>query len=256
MKEERALDPIVAFAGRAGCREDLHALCRRIADHVGARWYCFGLRVASSSFVDPQMVLLDGFPDGLMAHYRERGYIVIDPLVLHIYHRVVPVYWSDVYGDVAPGTPERMLLQDLQSYGLRNGMTLPVHGINGEVSLLSLAWDEDSRDLRSRLRGYASDAMHLAAYLHESASRVFRLEQPEPPPEPLTRREQECLMWCAEGKTSWETAQILGISERTVIFHLQNVNVKLGVSSRQQAVARATVRGIIIPAVRSLPDPF
>jgi LuxR family transcriptional activator of bioluminescence operon len=66
-------------------------------------------------------------------------------------------------------------------------------------------------------------------------------------PTELTPRERECLLWAAEGKTSWETAQILGISERTVIFHLRNVTEKLNVSSRQQAIARAISQGLIAP---------
>ncbi|MGD8937457.1 MAG: helix-turn-helix transcriptional regulator, partial [Thiogranum sp.] len=49
------------------------------------------------------------------------------------------------------------------------------------------------------------------------------------------------------GKTTWETSRILRISERTVTFHLQNVQGKLGVSNRQQAVARAVSLGIIEP---------
>jgi LuxR family transcriptional activator of bioluminescence operon len=63
----------------------------------------------------------------------------------------------------------------------------------------------------------------------------------------LTDREKECLLWAAEGKTSWEASQILGISERTVIFHLQNASDKLGVNNRQQAVARAIAMGMILP---------
>jgi DNA-binding CsgD family transcriptional regulator len=63
----------------------------------------------------------------------------------------------------------------------------------------------------------------------------------------LTDREKECLLWAAEGKTSWETAQILHISERTVIFHLQNATRKLNAANRQNAIARAVVMGLITP---------
>ncbi|MBY3123131.1 helix-turn-helix domain-containing protein [Rhizobium laguerreae] len=35
----------------------------------------------------------------------------------------------------------------------------------------------------------------------------------------LSPREKECLLWIAQGKTSWETAVIMGISENTVAFH-------------------------------------
>jgi DNA-binding CsgD family transcriptional regulator len=65
----------------------------------------------------------------------------------------------------------------------------------------------------------------------------------------LTDREKECLYWAAEGKTSWETAKILQISKRTVVFHLQNASRKLNAANRQNAIARAVVLGLITPEV-------
>lgn len=56
---------------------------------------------------------------------------------------------------------------------------------------------------------------------------------------PLSGREQQCLMWVSHGKTSWETAVILGLSERTVNFHLLNACRKLNVYGRQAGVAKA-----------------
>lgn len=55
----------------------------------------------------------------------------------------------------------------------------------------------------------------------------------------LTNRETQVLEWVTKGKTSWEIAMILSISERTVKFHLSNIYQKLGVVNRQQAVAQA-----------------
>ncbi|WP_447973005.1 LuxR family transcriptional regulator [Nitrospira sp. Kam-Ns4a] len=39
----------------------------------------------------------------------------------------------------------------------------------------------------------------------------------------LTKREREVLEWMKEGKTNWEIGRILGISERTVRFHVGNI---------------------------------
>jgi DNA-binding CsgD family transcriptional regulator len=63
----------------------------------------------------------------------------------------------------------------------------------------------------------------------------------------LTEREKECLLWAAEGKTGWEIANIIRISERTVTFHLQNAVQKLGVVNRQQAISRALSLRLIEP---------
>lgn len=61
----------------------------------------------------------------------------------------------------------------------------------------------------------------------------------------LSARESECLRWAAAGKTSWETAQILDVRERTVNFHLSNAFAKLNVNNKQAAVARALILGLL-----------
>jgi signal transduction histidine kinase/DNA-binding CsgD family transcriptional regulator len=61
----------------------------------------------------------------------------------------------------------------------------------------------------------------------------------EPLVEPLTPREREVLAGVAEGLTNKQIAGRLGISDRTVQFHLGNVLGKLGVSSRTEAAVLA-----------------
>jgi len=54
----------------------------------------------------------------------------------------------------------------------------------------------------------------------------------------LTDRERDALAWVAEGKSDWEISMILGLSETTVRFHVDNGRKKLGAVNRAQAVAR------------------
>jgi DNA-binding response OmpR family regulator len=63
----------------------------------------------------------------------------------------------------------------------------------------------------------------------------------------LNRREIEALTWVARGKTSAETAGILGLTKRTVDFHLDNARVKLGVATRTQAAIKAVTGRLIEP---------
>jgi LuxR family quorum sensing-dependent transcriptional regulator len=60
----------------------------------------------------------------------------------------------------------------------------------------------------------------------------------------LTTRELECLRWVAAGKTDWEISVILSISSATVRFHIDRARVKLGASTRSQAVARVALLGL------------
>jgi DNA-binding NarL/FixJ family response regulator len=54
---------------------------------------------------------------------------------------------------------------------------------------------------------------------------------------PITKRESEVLDWISYGKTSWEIAQILAMSPRTVTKHLEQIFKKLGVDNRTSAAA-------------------
>ena len=70
---------------------------------------------------------------------------------------------------------------------------------------------------------------------------------------PLTERELTCLHWAAVGKTSWEMGAILGLSERTINFHVQNACQKLGVHSRQAAITLALQAGLLSVLIEPLP---
>lgn len=61
----------------------------------------------------------------------------------------------------------------------------------------------------------------------------------------LTNREIECLNWTLKGKTAWEIGVILGISQSTVVTHLNNGRKKFGVYSKHQAVICALRLGVI-----------
>jgi ATP/maltotriose-dependent transcriptional regulator MalT len=62
---------------------------------------------------------------------------------------------------------------------------------------------------------------------------------------PLSAREREVLTLVAAGKTDREIAGELVLSEHTVGRHLQNIFVKLGVSSRAAATAHAYEHGLL-----------
>ena len=53
--------------------------------------------------------------------------------------------------------------------------------------------------------------------------------------------------WAAQGKSAWETGEILGISQRTVEEHLAAATRKLGAGNRTRAVAIAIRDRIIEP---------
>lgn len=81
-----------------------------------------------------------------------------------------------------------------------------------------------------------SDAMPVAI----SAPAVMALETT-----PLTPKETQILNFLAEGFSNQALSAELNVSESTIRTHLRNINAKLDVNSRMQAVAKARQWGIL-----------
>lgn len=91
----------------------------------------------------------------------------------------------------------------------------------------------DGEPTRSGLR----DLKVLGNYFH---SHILRINGHDSDRDMLvSARELDCLRWTAAGKTAWEASVILGISERTVRFHLNAAREKLNCATTTQAVAKA-----------------
>lgn len=65
----------------------------------------------------------------------------------------------------------------------------------------------------------------------------------------LTPRQARILTCVARGQPTRDIARVLGISERTIKYHLEEAYLRLAVSNRAQAVASALERGLISVAV-------
>lgn len=61
----------------------------------------------------------------------------------------------------------------------------------------------------------------------------------------ISARELDCLRWAAAGKSAWEASIILGISQRTVRFHLNSAREKLQCANTAHAVAKAVSQQLI-----------
>ena len=65
----------------------------------------------------------------------------------------------------------------------------------------------------------------------------------------LTARQQQVLRLIAEGMTSVQVGEALGLSPRTVDRHIENIMKKLGVRSRLELVRFAVEAGLLDKSV-------
>ncbi len=81
--------------------------------------------------------------------------------------------------------------------------------------------------------------------LNEAQDLAAVLQPPEPVRHPFSPREHQVLGLVAQGLTNKEIAYRLGLSERTIQFHMNSIFNKSGTQSRTEAVALALRKGWI-----------
>lgn len=188
--------------------------------------------------------VLDNVPEGYRQISRDPEISRRDPVTRRMKAMSVPlVYDQSTYAK--EGCEE--LWERQAPYGFRTGVAVALHMSGGRHFLLGMdredplpARDEQLIEMLGRLQLLAVHAQSAATRLLEPKSKVD-----EDPTARLTPREVEILKWTMQGKSSWEAGTILGISERTVNFHVLNACGKLGVSSKHQAVLKAMQMGVL-----------
>ncbi|PZM13094.1 helix-turn-helix transcriptional regulator [Rhizobium tubonense] len=126
------------------------------------------------------------------------------------------------------------------------GISYPLLSRASRAAALSICIPLAADEMPFFLRSFGRDIQTLASLFHAA---MIDADRPRAVSDDelrlITPREREVLRWSAAGKSYWEIAIILGISERTVRFFMSNAREKLNVVSNTQAVAEAVWRGLI-----------
>jgi LuxR family quorum-sensing transcriptional regulator LasR len=173
--------------------------------------------------------------------YDKEFYVQIDPTVSHACSSLSPLLWSD---EMYTSDVQNSFKEEARQYGLAAGVTFPVHSRNGDFALLSLSLARADDDARRHARAMLTWGTLLATMTHEAMGRIVKHRSAARAPK-MTKREAEVLRWIAEGKSNWEIARLVEISEHGVSHHVRNILLKFDVGSRHQAVAQAQVFGLL-----------
>ncbi len=180
--------------------------------------------------------------------YKQTGAENHDPVILHGLREILPFEWHRL-DDLDAGQISFMHHADDFNLG-RNGFSIPIRDRYGARALVSITTMHNNSKWAKYSRRYRSELVNIAYLLHERFSMrnapesSFRQHGDD-----LTDREIESLQWAALGKTSEETARILGLSTRSVNFHVNNAKEKLDTVTKSHAVARASALGLILPVI-------
>lgn len=233
----KAAFDLIAQLDAVSTTVDLARVLDRFLSHLGVENFVVAaVPLPQQAF--EQSVLLRKLPLGWYEHYIAERYAWVDPVMRLCQRTTGPFEWAE-----APYDPDReprsaAVMRRAADFGMKQGLSVPIHGTNGYDACFSVSGSE--LDLAPN----AKPAVHLVAiYAYEQSRKISspRLICANP----LTRREQEVLLWAAAGKTSSDIGEILGIAERTVTTHVVNAADKLGAHNKTQAVAMAIQRRYI-----------
>ncbi|MDZ7813416.1 MAG: LuxR family transcriptional regulator [Ideonella sp.] len=208
----------------------------RFANDLGFQ-YVSAMTVVDHSLTHSEFHNVDNMPSGLVEATAGRPEIYRrDPVAQHCRRSAIPIMW-DQKTYVQQGLGEQW--EEQAAFGYRTGITLALHMPEGRHFVLGVDRDRQLTRSSTALTRIVSELQLFAVHAQEVAMRLYPVEQRIDNRPNLTPREVEALSWTMEGKTAWETGFILGISERTVVLHLQNAMHKLGAVNKHQAVLKA-----------------
>lgn len=186
---------------------------------------------------DPQTkkpLLISTYDHGWTSHYLNRRYDNIDPVIRRARESPEPFTWGP---HLAESTAEgRTFFNEAAAFGIRHGMTVPVPFWRGASAALT-AISTEASVIRHTSRMRLDTVFQFIAYDFHANVRNLIIPGRQIEGIHLSRREIECLEWAMRGKSAGDTAQLLGISRRTVVTHLERAKEKLGVRTVCQAVA-------------------
>jgi DNA-binding CsgD family transcriptional regulator len=174
-------------------------------------------------------------------HYKSHNFDRNDAMIRASLRRTDPFFWSDITVSTVLSEAERQVMDHASEFGLKEGFLAPLRAWDGSISAVMLSGSQvDLRhpDLRP--------AVHvMSTYFSAVGRRLVRKAGAASSVRRITPHQLECLKWVREGKSARDIGDIIGVSQRTVEYHLAAACRTLGVRTRVQAVAEAMAHKLI-----------
>jgi len=255
MNPDRLIASIEKLNSREALRDSLHHLI----GNFGFGGFCF---LDISDAYKNDFLYFGTTGEGWENEYLTNSFFDVDEVIKVARRTNRPFIWADV------PLPERLgkkrsgalkVFDASKDYNFRNGLVVPLHFVDElgryHSALCSLTWMGDDAEF-ARMRGEHGKSLHfILSYWIQRVVEVEAAEKALPSDImilrraaltlKLTDRERDALSWAARGKTTQDTADIIGISNETVIAHMKSAMSKIGAGNKTHAVAKALQMGLI-----------
>ncbi len=217
----------------------LNLLCLRFALRIGADAIAYH-HLPSIGSGEPigLNIICVGFPADLVSHFKDNRVVQIDPTIQETLSGGKARWWDE------PAPPRRRMSKAEREYleyaasKVGTGLHFPTYGPNGRQGYVSIGFGPKKPDFSE------AEMANIQLYGQVAHQRYCQLlQEPVNPNVSLSPREREVLSWVAEGKSNGVIADILQVSETSVITYLERAFRKLDVDNRVTAALRASSLG-------------
>jgi LuxR family quorum sensing-dependent transcriptional regulator len=180
------------------------------------------------------------WPAGFLARYQSEQMQASDPIPRWALGAGTPATFTQILRGLPGKDPGLKVMRVASEFGCREGICVPIRSAGGAIGLFAMAGDREEfvpKEFR--------DLVAIATLAFRTAEGFDCTESKAQGMPLLTVRETEMLPFLVHGHSDQEIAQLSGISQATVRFHLKNVRQKIGAISRTHLAAKAVALGFV-----------
>ncbi len=242
-------DELVYRLSTATKVESIHQVCLDICHKYDFQFYTAFTRLMRLEG-NPISIILRECNNEWTDFYYKNNLLSQDPSIRIAFKQVTPFTFSlDIYEKLnrrySFASQETNMLSWANEFGLRRSFNLPFRGSSGDfgvIRFINIPENTKPNTYRKLTATENSALFSLSAHIYEAFIRINQLDTQDTI---LSCREQDVLLWLANGINPAGIGDRLNISENTVNKHLKNIRDKLKVRNSSHAIAKAISKGII-----------
>lgn len=235
------LEPLVRSSQ---CGDDLVPVVNRIVNELGFDSFLCGFSMMPKPNRDSQLYVFTTLSREWTRIYDERSYVEIDPRIELVYDRSTMLLWS---GEDFRGRSVRLdeFVREASRFGVNSGACFSLHDVAHNGVLIAFNSTKQRLDRRT-VQANVGNLYAFGNYFHQlfMHSIIERQLPSRLRGATLTEREIAVLKQVAHGLTAEDIGFKLGITPRTVRYHLDAARTKMGAANREEAIALAVKGGL------------
>jgi DNA-binding CsgD family transcriptional regulator len=220
--------------------QDLEGTLKAIAADIGVCHISY-LRLSPEKSSDTSLLTaIVTYSIRWQHRYFEKQYVLVDPVIAHGSKAVLPFDWDELASD---DPAVQAFFIDALNYGVgHNGISIPVRNRRGAYAVVSFTSNHSKQEWQEYKTNNMIKLQLMSVLIDSAASINLKLNSL---PVKLSKREEQCLIWAARGKTYQDISEILNISFGSVKSYLDTARHKLNCINLTHAVAVAIATGVI-----------